>query len=608
MNRIGLGRALAAGTGSAAANVALLAVSGWLIVRAADQPPMLTLLVAIVGVRAFGLARAGLRWLERMSAHRAALRLAEQTRLRLWRALTRQGPAADRTPGHALARLVGDVDQLRDLSVRVLVPPVVAGLTMAGTGLAMALVDAAAASVAVLLLAATVGAAFLAHQRIASGAERREVHLRGELLRRVSNVLDAAPDLRAHGRTGAAADALAGLGRDLDQAVERGGLAAALDGAVLTVGSGLAGMAAALVAATGDVSGPACAALALAPLALAEPLQASVAAWRRRTAWRDTQERIHAVLDLPGPAEPRSPAQPPPGVPELSLRDVAAGWPGQATVVSSVTAAVGRGPGWLVVRGPSGSGKSTLLAVLMAALRPRAGEYRLAGHRTAALSGADIRRHIAWCPQDAHIFASTIRANLCLGLPPSVPDDPLRPADRTTDVDSRLWTVLRRVGLADAVAAMPDGLDTHVGSGGSRLSGGERRRLAVARTLLTERDVVLLDEPTAHLDPPAARALVADLRRALHDRVVVCVTHDPAVVAPGDAVLDLGQPALRSPGGDHPTPAGARRPVVTSRPGMTTAATAVCMRTSQPTVAPSTPDKGPSRDTTKTPSAVTVHT
>jgi len=526
---VGWGRAIAAGTSSAGANVALLAVSGWLIVRAADQPPLLTLMVAIVGVRALGLARAVLRWLERMSAHGTALRLAESTRLRLWRSLTRQGPAGDRTPGHALARLVADVDELRDASVRVLLPPAVAAFTVVGTLGAMAIVDPSAAVVAALVLAATAGAALVLHQRIARRGEAQEALLRAELLRQTSNILDAANDLRAHGRQTVATARLAEVGREVDRAAGHASVAAAIDGALLTIGPGLAGIAAALTASAVGVSGAACAALALAPFALGELMQAAVAALRRRAAWRETHRRIDAVLAAPTPAEPAAPVPPPASVARLSLHEVSAGWPGQAPVLSGICATAERSDGWLLVRGPSGSGKSTLLAVLMAALRPRTGEYRLADVPTAGLSGVDIRAPIAWCPQDAHIFASTIRSNLCLGLP-----------TETADVDSRLWMVLQRVGLADLVATLPDGLDTHVGTGGARLSGGERRRLAVARTLLTDRDVILLDEPTAHLDPPAAQALVADLRLALHDRTVVCVTHDPAVESPGDTVLDLG--------------------------------------------------------------------
>ena len=420
------------------------------------------------------------------------------------------------------------MDQLRDLSVRVLVPPVVAGLATAVTLAAMALVDPGSAAAATVLIAGTVAVAFLVHQWIGRDAERQESGLRGELLRRVSNALDVAPDLRAHDRADAVARELHHLGLAVDRAVGRATMAAALDSALLAIGTGLAGMAAAVVAARGDISGPACAALALAPLALAEPLQASVAALRRRAAWRDTRERLDAVIGAPAAAEPVVAAAPPQDVPGISLRDVTAGWPGTAPVLRDVTALARRGDGWLVIRGPSGSGKSTLLAMLMASLRPSAGQYSLAGIATDSLSGADIRRHIAWCPQDPHIFASTIRANLLLGLP-----------DDVTDVDTRLWTVLREVGLAEVVSALPDGLDTHVGSGGTRLSGGERRRLAVARTLLTGRDVVLLDEPTAHLDPPTARVLIADLRRVLRDRTVVCVTHDPAVQSPEDTVLDL---------------------------------------------------------------------
>jgi ATP-binding cassette subfamily C protein CydCD len=208
----------------------------------------------------------------------------------------------------------------------------------------------------------------------------------------------------------------------------------------------------------------------------------------------------------------------------VATADLTAGWPGGPDVLRGLDAAARAGDGWLVVRGPSGSGKSTFLAVLMASLRPRSGSYALNGVPTTALTGDDVRAGMAWLPQEAHVFASSIRANLAVA----------RPADEAT-----MRSVLVGVGLGGLLASLPDGLDTHVGAGGTALSGGERRRLAAARALLAERDVVLLDEPTAHLDAPTAAALLADLRHALADRVVVCVTHDDDVEQPGDTVVRL---------------------------------------------------------------------
>jgi ATP-binding cassette subfamily C protein CydCD len=193
------------------------------------------------------------------------------------------------------------------------------------------------------------------------------------------------------------------------------------------------------------------------------------------------------------------------------------------------------GPGWLVVTGPSGSGKSTLLSVLMAALRPASGEYVLGDGRrpvpTGRLTRADVQAAVAWCPQDAHVFDATVRANLALARPRGELAGP--------DGEQAMRTALTAAGLGPLLADLPAGLDTPVGAGGASLSGGERRRLAVARALLADRDVVLLDEPTAHLDPPTGAALVADLRRALAGRLVVCVTHDPAVAGERDTELVL---------------------------------------------------------------------
>jgi ATP-binding cassette subfamily C protein CydCD len=531
--RGGMARAVLAGSLSSGAGIALTAVSGWLIVRAAEMPPILTLMVAIVGVRFFGLGRALLRWLERMTAHDAALRLAATTRTRVWAALAAQGLAADRTPGSALARVVADVGVVQDLTVRVRPPILVAGVVGTATVAALALIDTAAAAAVTLVLAVTVALVLVVHRRVDAGAARADSALRVAALQATATVLEGAPDLRAHGLAGRVA-------ADLDRAADRQAAAArtdtraaALGTGLVALGTGLAAVLATAVGARSGVDGPALAVLALAPLALADPLAALVGGLQRRGVLADARARIDAVLTAPVPAEPVDPAPAPAVVRELRTDGVTAGWPGRPDVLLDLGARARAGQGWLIVRGPSGSGKSTFLAVLMAALRPRAGAYELDGARTERMTGDDIRAHLAWLPQEAHVFASTIRANLALAAPRGVLTGP--------DGEARMRAALTATGLGGLLA---DGLDTQVGAGGTALSGGERRRLAAARALLADRDVVLLDEPTAHLDTPTAAALVADLRKALTGRVVVCVTHDDDVERPGDTVVRLaGAPA-----------------------------------------------------------------
>ncbi|SDM20220.1 ATP-binding cassette, subfamily C, CydCD [Geodermatophilus siccatus] len=525
-------RAVAAGTASAGAGVALTAVSGWLIVRAAEMPPVLTLLVAIVGVRAFGLGRAGLRWVERMTAHDAALRLAADLRVRVWRALAAQGVAADRTPGSALARVVGDVGLVQDLSVRVVPPALVAGTVSTATVGALALVSPAAAGAAAAVLLTTVALVLLAHRRVDAGAARAEAALRVAALRETTTALEGAADLRAHGLAGRTAADLAALAADRTGADRARTRAGALGTGVVVLGTGLAAVAAAAAGATAGVTGPAIAAVALAPLALAEPLAGLVIALQRRGTLADARDRLDAVLTAPVPADPADPLPVPAPVRTLAADGLVAGWPGGPDVLRGLTARADADAGWLVVRGPSGAGKSTFLAVLLAALRPRAGSYALGGVDTARLTGDGVRSRIAWLPQDAHVFASSIRANLALAAP--------RGGLAGPDGEARMRAALDATGLGGLLAALPAGLDAPVGAGGTALSGGERRRLAAARALLADRDVVLLDEPTAHLDPPTAAALLRDLRAALAGRVVVCVTHDDGVEEPGDTVVRIG--------------------------------------------------------------------
>ncbi|NEK85601.1 thiol reductant ABC exporter subunit CydC [Blastococcus saxobsidens] len=531
-------RAVLTGALSSGAGVALTAVSGWLIVRAAEMPPVLTLLVAIVGVRFFGLGRALLRWLERMTAHDAALRQAADLRVRVWRALAAQGLAADRTPGSALARVVGDVGVVQDLTVRVRTPLAVAVVVPSLTVLALALVHLPAAATAGAVLAATGALVVLVHRRVDAGAARAESTLRVAALRETGTVLDGLGDLRAHGLGDRAAADLAALADRQSRAAHSGARAAALGTGLVVLGTGLAAVLGTAVAAASGPAGPSLAVLALAPLALAEPLAGLVSGLQRRGALADARSRLDAVLGAPVAADPAGPLPAPSAVASLRTEGLVAGWPGGPDVLRGVDARADAGEGWLVVRGPSGTGKSTFLAVLMAALRPRAGEYAVDGLPADRLRGDDLRARMAWLPQEAHVFSSSIRANLALAAP--------RGELSGAVGEARMRAALSAAGLAGLLAGLPDGLDTAVGAGGTALSGGERRRLAAARALLAERDVVLLDEPTAHLDRPTADALLRDLRAALAGRVVVCVTHDDEVERPGDTVVRLGETAART--------------------------------------------------------------
>jgi ATP-binding cassette subfamily C protein CydCD len=212
----------------------------------------------------------------------------------------------------------------------------------------------------------------------------------------------------------------------------------------------------------------------------------------------------------------------------IHLDDLAYRYPHTSGDVFRHVSARARAGETLVVTGPSGSGKTTLLGVLLRYLAPSAGRYLVDDADAARLDADELRRRIAWCPQEGHLFDSTLRGNLQIARGR---DDPA--------TDAELIGVLEEVGLGPLLATLPLGLDTPIGQGGAFLSGGQRQRVAVARTLLANADVVLLDEPTAHLDEEAADALIADLAVALRAKTQVLVTHDARFRGAG-TVLELG--------------------------------------------------------------------
>ncbi|OUM42873.1 thiol reductant ABC exporter subunit CydC [Arthrobacter agilis] len=523
--------AAALGLGASVFAVALTALSGWLIVRAAEQPPILYLLTAIVGVRFFGIGRSLLRYAERLWLHQAVFFRADDTRLRLWTGLLQAGRSwrtIARGSG-GIERLVGDIDELRDLSSRAVLPFVTAVLT----GVAALITTAVLHPASLGWQFVSVGGALVLAPALAAAREQAAgaagVQVRAEALERVTSLLRAAPDLRVNGAHRAALDATRRLDGRAAAASRRSAAAAGASTAVIVAVCCTASLGI-LLGATGlpaDIT----AVLVLMQLALIEPFVAGTSAvqhwgplWavaRRITPWIGASDDGQPGGQSGGRSGAGHIAPP---VRTVSLEDAGVGYEPGRPVVSDVSLELRPGR-WTGLTGPSGSGKSTLIGALLGFLPLDSGRLLVDGRPATP----DEAPRIAWCPQESHLFNSSLRSNLQLARSPGDPA-----------TDEELDAAIRAVGLADMVAGLAEGLDAQAGAGGSRLSGGQRQRLAVARALLTRSGVVLLDEPTAHLDADGARSLLADLRRGLPGTAVLLVTHDRNEAALCDEVVALG--------------------------------------------------------------------
>ncbi|MGM0931524.1 MAG: thiol reductant ABC exporter subunit CydD [Actinomycetota bacterium] len=500
--------ALCFGLGAALFAVSLAGLSGWLIVYASEQPPILHLMTSIVGVRFFGIGRSVLRYQERLKLHDAVFESTDRLRIRLWNGLL-QRPAAWRRlarGGGALERLVGDVDELRDVAPRAVFAPLVGLLVAAASCVATALLMPAALGWQLLLSAVCVVLAPAVTRWADRHAQATNVQLKGRSLNAVTRLLAAAPDLAANTAARPLLQRARRLDRQATAAVQRSAWAQGLGHGLTALACSLAAVV--MIGAAGGTAPGVAAVVVLMQLALVEPFMAVNTAVQQWGAWRAAGARV--LPDLGSTAIPADDVAAGPAVETLELRDASYRYPDAAQdAFAGVDLRVERGQ-WLAVTGPSGSGKSTLLGVLLGFLPLASGQYLVNG----AASDAP-RSAIAWMPQEAHLFNSTVRANLLLAR---------RPEEATSE--EQMHSALAAVGLGGFLAGLPDGLDTRIGPGGHFLSGGQRQRLAVARALLADADVVLLDEPTAHLDREAADALLLDLRRALAGKAVVMVTHD----------------------------------------------------------------------------------
>ena len=597
---------------------ALTALSGWLIVRAAEGPAMMYLMVAIVGVRFFGLGRACARYAERLMTHSKVLAAANILRLRAWvgawqsvssvRALLR-GDAL-------LERLVGGIDELRDGIPRVIIPPAAHLLVMTAALITTACILPQAL---IPVLLAVLVSTFVAPWIVLRADARAEALARrstAQMLRLGTGMLSAAEDLRANGVATTAEKANGALDAENLSALQKGSTAQGVGRTLVTLSWFGAALASAIIAyplaVDGTVRAPEAAIVVLLCTGMLEsslghieavrswpafsrllatiapsvrdvslegivavstlkrsvPTEAEVdthvlprrAERLRARAEAEMEELLEAdrqraqrfarpdsAADSKADSQAESPRPPKPGEPKivgcgtpqqlgvkvtgaapaLAMQDGSARWPGMDHPVFAHLNLTAREGSWTAVTGPSGSGKSTVLATLLGFLPLESGRIEAAGE---ALAPEELRGYAAWCPQAAHIFESTLEGNLMLARDRS---------DRPSEEE--LIEVLRRVGLGEWFDALPQGLRTPVGAGGSFLSGGQRQRLAVARALLVNSPVLLLDEPTAHLDAESARALMADLDAATRSSSVatVLVSHRPEDIARCDEVVRL---------------------------------------------------------------------
>ncbi|MFF2129292.1 thiol reductant ABC exporter subunit CydD [Streptomyces olivochromogenes] len=512
--------------------VGLMATSGWLISRASQQPPVMYLMLAVTATRAFGIGRAVFRYAERLVSHDAVLRMLADTRVAVYRRLERLAPAGLRTArrGDLLSRLVADVDALQDYWLRWLLPAGAALLVSAASiGFTAWLLPEAGAALAAGLLAAGVGVPLLTGA-VARRAEHRLSPARGVLATRVADLLTGTAELTVAGALPTRTAEARRADTVLTRIASRAATATALGDGLTALATGLTVAATALVGAQavadGRLSGVAMAVVVLTPLAAFEAVLGLPLAVQYRQRVRRSAERVYEVLDAPDPVgEPELP-QPAPASPfplrVQGLRARHAGQERDALAGLDLTLEQGRR---VAVVGPSGSGKTTLAQVLLRFLDAEAGTYTLGGTDAYGMDGDDVRRLVGLCAQDAHLFDSTVRENLLLA--------------RKNATEAELRDALARARLLEWADGLPAGLDTLIGEHGARLSGGQRQRLALARALLADFPVLVLDEPAEHLDLPTADALTADLLAATEGRTTLLITHRLAGLAAVDEVIVL---------------------------------------------------------------------
>jgi len=528
------------GVATVASNVGLLATAAYVISAAVLVPFLGALVIPIYLVRLFGVSRAGARYAERMVSHNLTFRLLANLRTWFYTRLEPLAPARllRYRSGDLLSRIVKDVDELENVYLRVVSPVVVAAMISTLTFLLFYVFDPLLAFVALGSLGATGVGVPLVVRWLARGLGRRQLELRADLNARIVDGIQGAQDLLAFGREDDHQRDIAALNRKLGRVQVRMAFITGLQDASSDLMMNLA-MSAILVLAIpqvagGEIRGVYLAFLALVILGSFEAVQPLGTAFQFLGRSVGAGERLFEVVD----AEPEvtDPAQPlpPPGDCTLELNRVGFYYePGGPPVLEDVTLTLEPGKRVAVV-GPSGAGKSTLASLILRFWDPSSGGIRLGAHDIRKYAQDEVRNLIGVVAQDTHVFNDTLRGNLLLARPEATDDDVQRAV---------AWAQ-----LSELVERLPEGLDSPLGEQGLKLSGGERQRLSIARTLLKDAPLLVLDEPTANLDPLTERELLDAAYELMRDRATLVITHrlvrmddmDEILVLDGGRIVERG--------------------------------------------------------------------
>lgn len=527
-----------AGAATTAAGIALLAISGFLIARASQHPNVTALAVAVVAVRALGIGRGVFRYAERLTSHDVAFRVMADVRVRIFSRLERLVPRRDTRSGDVLTRLVSDADAIQDLVVRGVIPPLSAFAAGAGAVLLCgALLVPGGITLAAGLLLAGIAVPWLS----AVGARRagqRSTAARARLATATVDTLNGAPELIAYGAADHALREIQDADADLMAQARRTAVVQALGTGMSTLLGGLTVWAVLLLGVAANEPRVPAAVLVLTALAAFETVTALPAAAAQLGRTRAAARRITGILDEPDPMPPPArPASAPTSPATIRVRGARLRYGTEAPwALDGVDLDLTPGRRVALV-GASGAGKSTLAAVLLRFRDLDEGTVTLNDVDLVSYDPADVRAVIGGLPQDPHLFATTIRENLRLA--------------RIAASDAELEAAAGRAGLLRRIESLPDGWDTVVGAHGLALSGGERQRLALARAMLADPDVLVLDEPTAHLDPAARQALTSDLLAATRGRTTLLITHDLAGLEQVDEVIVIDHGKVSQRGTHH---------------------------------------------------------